>query len=73
MGARLADPRAELGGTAQVRTSDSVTGVWSGRRDLELDARTPEIGADTGAGEVRAGIQPLWTGPSDGVQVRVTG
>lgn len=73
LGVTWADPRAELGGTAQVRTRDSVTGVWSGWRELELDIRTPEVGAATEAGEVRAGTQPLWTGPSNGVQVRVTG
>ncbi|MER5297518.1 N-acetylmuramoyl-L-alanine amidase, partial [Streptomyces pharetrae] len=32
-----------------------------------------EAGSDAGAGGVRAGTQPLWTGPADGVQVRVTG
>ncbi|MEU0835604.1 peptidoglycan recognition protein [Streptomyces sp. NPDC005969] len=73
LGVTWADSRAELGGTAQVRTRDSLTGLWSGWHDLELDVRTPEIGADAGDGEVRAGTQPLWTGPSDGVQVRVTG
>ncbi|MFB7370759.1 N-acetylmuramoyl-L-alanine amidase [Streptomyces sp. NPDC056222] len=75
VGVTWADSRAELGGTAQVRTRDSVTGVWSGWRDLELDVRTPAIEAGAGAGVdgMRAGTQPLWTGPSDGVQVRVTG
>ncbi|WP_329113484.1 N-acetylmuramoyl-L-alanine amidase [Streptomyces sp. NBC_01353] len=73
VGVTWADSRAELDGTAQARTRDSVTGVWSGWRDLELDVRTPEIGTDTEAGGSRAGTQPLWTGPSDGVQVRVTG
>ncbi|MGW1884252.1 N-acetylmuramoyl-L-alanine amidase [Streptomyces sp. NPDC001970] len=73
LGVTWADPRAELGGTAEVRTRDSLTGVWSGRRELELDVRTPEVGLDIDSGEVRAGTQPLWTGPSDGVQVRVIG
>ncbi|AIR96202.1 N-acetylmuramoyl-L-alanine amidase [Streptomyces glaucescens] len=73
VGVTWADPRAELGGTAQVRTRDRATGVWSGWRELELDVRTPEAGPDAGAGGVRAGTQPLWTGPADGVQVRVTG
>lgn len=73
VGVTWADPRAQLGGTAEVRTRDSATGVWSGWRSLELDVRTPEVGTDAAAGEVRAGTQPLWTGPSDGVQVRVTG
>ncbi|CAM5612727.1 N-acetylmuramoyl-L-alanine amidase [Streptomyces pharetrae] len=73
LGVTWADPRAELDGTAQVRTRDRVTGVWSDWRELELDVRTPEAGPDAGAGGVRAGTQPLWTGPADGVQVRVTG
>ncbi|MFJ4908310.1 peptidoglycan recognition protein [Streptomyces sp. NPDC093249] len=70
IGLTWADPRAELGGTAQVRTRDHATGVWSGWRTLDLDVRTPETARDAGA---RAGTQPLWTGPADGVQVRVTG
>ncbi|MEV3991395.1 N-acetylmuramoyl-L-alanine amidase [Streptomyces sp. NPDC049837] len=73
LGVTWADPRAQLGGTAEVRTRDSATGVWSGWRELELDVRTPEVGPDAENGGVRAGTQPLWTGPSDGVQVRVTG
>lgn len=73
LGVTWADPRAELGGTAQVRTREGVTGVWSNWRELELDTRTSEVGPDTGADGVRAGTQPLWTGSSDGVQVRVTG
>ncbi|MGW8887044.1 N-acetylmuramoyl-L-alanine amidase [Streptomyces sp. NPDC055749] len=73
IGVTWTDPRAELGGTAQVRTRDNASGVWSGWRELELDVRTPEVGPGTAVGEARAGTQPLWTGPSDGVQVRVTG
>ncbi|MGP3631777.1 N-acetylmuramoyl-L-alanine amidase [Streptomyces sp. 24-1644] len=73
LGVTWDDPRAQLGGTAQVRTRSSVTGVWSGWRELDLDVRTPELGPDSGTAGVRAGTQPLWTGPSDGVQVRVTG
>lgn len=73
LGVTWAEPRAELGGTAEVRTRDRATGVWSGWRELELDIRTPEVGPEAEAGGVRAGTQPLWTGPSDGVQVRVTG
>ncbi|MFJ9434000.1 peptidoglycan recognition protein [Streptomyces sp. NPDC101490] len=70
IGLTWADPRAELGGTAQVRTRDHLTGVWSGWQTLDLDVRTPETAREAGA---RAGTQPLWTGPADGVQVRVTG
>jgi hypothetical protein len=73
VGLTWADPHAQLGGTAQVRTRDGVTGVWSDWRELDLDVRTPEVGRESDAVGVRAGTQPLWTGPADGVQVRVTG
>jgi uncharacterized protein with LGFP repeats len=73
LGVTWTDPHAQLGGTAQVRTRDSVTGAWSHWRELDLDVRTPEVGPDSDDAKVRAGTQPLWTGPSDGVQVRVTG
>ncbi|MFC9242936.1 N-acetylmuramoyl-L-alanine amidase [Streptomyces sp. NPDC057136] len=73
LGVTWDDPRAQLGGTAEVRTRSSVSGAWSGWRELDLDVRTPEVGSDSDTAGVRAGTQPLWTGPSDGVQVRVTG
>ncbi|GAA2920209.1 N-acetylmuramoyl-L-alanine amidase [Streptomyces enissocaesilis] len=66
------DPYAELGGTAEVRTRDSRTGAWSGWRALDTDARTPESGPEHAGPGLRAGTQPLWTGPSDGVQLRVS-
>ncbi|MGA4850826.1 FG-GAP-like repeat-containing protein [Streptomyces sp. G5(2025)] len=49
----------ELAGTAQVRTRALGSGKWSGWRALK-----PEAGA-------RAASEPLWVGPSDGVEVRV--
>ncbi|WP_406864533.1 N-acetylmuramoyl-L-alanine amidase [Streptomyces sp. HUAS MG47] len=73
VGLTWSDPRAQLGGTAQVRVRDRATGAWSAWRDLESDVRTPETGRDSTAAGVRAGTQPLWTGPSDGVQARVRG
>ncbi|MEV6655328.1 peptidoglycan recognition protein [Streptomyces sp. NPDC051219] len=73
LGITWTDPRAQLGGKAQVRIRDSVTGAWSEWRELDFDVRTPEVGPDSVDADVRAGTQPLWTGPSDGVQVRVTG
>ncbi|WP_286256355.1 FG-GAP-like repeat-containing protein [Streptomyces graminofaciens] len=47
-----------LDGTAQVRTRSGGTGAWSAWRTLEP-------GAGRGASE------PLWVGPSDGVEARV--
>ncbi|WP_329539846.1 N-acetylmuramoyl-L-alanine amidase [Streptomyces sp. NBC_01358] len=73
LGVTWSDPAAVLGGSAQVRTRDSETRTWSDWRTLELDVHTPESGADHGATGVRGGTQPLWVGPSDGVQARITG
>ncbi|MFI6880154.1 peptidoglycan recognition protein [Streptomyces sp. NPDC050400] len=56
-----------LDGTAQVRTHSLETGEWSAWRDLELDTdplEKPEQGA-------RGASEPLYVGPSDGVQVQV--
>lgn len=67
------DPEATLNGTAQVRTRSRESGVWSEWHPLETDARTPEAGPDRDRPGVRGSTQPLWTGPSDGFQVRVSG
>ncbi|MFG2330757.1 N-acetylmuramoyl-L-alanine amidase [Streptomyces sp. NPDC048604] len=73
VGLTWTDARAQLGGTAQVRVRDRASGGWSAWRDLDSDVRTPETGRDSTAAGVRAGTQPLWTGPADGVQARVRG
>ncbi|WP_311137372.1 FG-GAP-like repeat-containing protein [Streptomyces sp. I6] len=67
------DPDAELTGTAEVRTRDSRTGAWSPWHTLEVDVRTSEAGPGTASAGLRAGSLPLWTGPSDGVQLRAVG
>jgi hypothetical protein len=67
------DPAAALDGTAQVRTRARESGEWSAWHALDTDVRTPETGPDHHRAGVRGGTQPLWTGPSDGVQVRVSG
>ncbi|WP_141579500.1 peptidoglycan recognition protein [Actinomadura sp. WMMA1423] len=60
-------PREELRGTVRVRTRDAKTGRWSGWHALEPEtADAPEQGG-------RGGTNGLWVGPSDGVDVRVTG
>ncbi|MER8071669.1 N-acetylmuramoyl-L-alanine amidase [Streptomyces sp. NPDC094034] len=59
----------KLHGTAEVRTRDSETGEWTAWRDLDAAANpvaAPEAGPDA-----RGASEPLWVGPSDGVQVRV--
>ncbi|WP_306929120.1 N-acetylmuramoyl-L-alanine amidase [Streptomyces luteogriseus] len=67
------DPDAALDGTAEVRTRSRESGAWSAWRPLEADGRRPETGPDRDRAGVRGSTQPLWTGPSDGVQVRVSG
>ncbi|MYY81761.1 hypothetical protein GT044_10925 [Streptomyces sp. SID335] len=57
----------ELSGTAQVRTRAVGSEVWSAWRALDLE-RPP---AGKGEGGRRAASDPLWVGPSDGVEVRV--
>ncbi|WP_181446858.1 peptidoglycan recognition protein family protein [Streptomyces sp. NTH33] len=56
-----------LHGTAQVRTRSLATGEWSAWQDLGLDVDPLE---KPGRG-VRGASEPLWVGPSDGVQVQV--
>ncbi|MFH9010498.1 N-acetylmuramoyl-L-alanine amidase [Streptomyces sp. NPDC017943] len=73
LGVTWDDPKAQLEGTAQVRTRSRQTGAWSAWHALDLGVRTPETGPDRDRAGVRGGTQPLWTGPSDGVQVRVSG
>lgn len=73
IGLTWADPAAALNGTVQVRTRGNETRAWSAWKTLELDIHTPESGPDHDASGVRGGTQPLWVGPSDGVQARITG
>ncbi|MGW1804734.1 N-acetylmuramoyl-L-alanine amidase [Streptomyces sp. NPDC002078] len=56
-----------LDGTAQVRTRGLGSGAWSAWHDLEANIDPPE---DPGSG-MRGASEPLWVGPSDGVQVQV--
>ncbi|MFI7138086.1 N-acetylmuramoyl-L-alanine amidase [Streptomyces massasporeus] len=67
------DPDEALDGIVQVRTRSRESGAWSTWRPLEADSRRPESGPDRDRAGVRGSTQPLWTGPSDGVQVRVAG
>ncbi|NKZ02295.1 peptidoglycan recognition protein family protein [Actinomadura latina] len=60
-------PREELRGTVRLRTREAGTGRWTPWRTLEPDlADAPDRGG-------RGGTNGLWVGPSDGVEVRVTG
>ncbi|MGW1544580.1 N-acetylmuramoyl-L-alanine amidase [Streptomyces sp. NPDC002309] len=57
----------QLDGTAQVRTRGLDGGEWSAWRDLEVNVDPPE---DPEAG-MRGASEPLWVGPSNGVEARV--
>ncbi|MGW3518508.1 N-acetylmuramoyl-L-alanine amidase [Streptomyces hydrogenans] len=57
-------------GTAQIRTREAATGEWSEWRDLDFDVRAPES-AEGEEPNVRGASEPLWVGPSDGVEARV--
>ncbi|WP_240436983.1 FG-GAP-like repeat-containing protein [Streptomyces sporangiiformans] len=59
-----------LDGTAQVRTRSSETGKWTGWQSLDLEAH-PVDKAEPDAKEARGASDPLWVGPSNGVEARV--
>jgi uncharacterized protein with LGFP repeats len=67
LGVSWTEAAKKIDGTAQVRTRDSESGEWSGWQDLELD-QDPAEGAERGT---RSASEPLYVGPSDGVQVQV--
>ena len=73
LGVSWANPRTELAGTVQVRTRATATGTWSPWRPVAAeDDDRPDPGARADR-PARRGTEPLWVGPSNGVQVRVAG
>ncbi|MEU4269593.1 N-acetylmuramoyl-L-alanine amidase [Streptomyces sp. NPDC026092] len=70
IGASWEDSGDTFEGTAQIRTRKAATGEWSEWRDLDFDIRAPES-AEGRATDVRGASEPLWVGPSDGVEARV--
>ncbi|MEV5010360.1 hypothetical protein [Streptomyces sp. NPDC055692] len=64
------DPRAELGGTAELRSRSVATGEWSDWRSLPDDPLSAD-GAEAQRAGVRGGTASVWTGDADGVEVRV--
>ncbi|KUO21686.1 FG-GAP-like repeat-containing protein [Streptomyces dysideae] len=56
-----------LDGTAQVRTRSIDTGEWSNWRNLDLEEGLAEH-VEPG---MRGAAEPIWVGPSDGVEVQV--
>ncbi|GIF35793.1 peptidoglycan recognition protein family protein [Actinoplanes xinjiangensis] len=67
VGVTWADPRSAPRGAIEVRARRLGTGTWSSWRLLETD--NPD--ASAGGPGVRGSSDPLWVGPSDGVQARV--
>ncbi|MEQ4204035.1 peptidoglycan recognition protein [Actinopolymorpha sp. B9G3] len=66
LGVTWAAPRTDVTGTMEVRTRDARSGEWSAWRDLDIDD-----GHGDGRPGTRGGTEPIWVGPSDGVQARV--
>ncbi|MDN3024456.1 N-acetylmuramoyl-L-alanine amidase [Streptomyces sp. S.PB5] len=64
------DPEAKSPGTAEVRTRDAGSGKWSGWQKLQ-DEPSQADGAEGERAALRGGTESLWTGASDGVEVRV--
>ncbi|MFJ9027693.1 N-acetylmuramoyl-L-alanine amidase [Streptomyces sp. NPDC102274] len=67
LGVTWSDPRARVTGTVEARTRAVGSGTWSRWLVLDGDSGQGESAAD------RGGTEPAWVGPSDGVEVRVTG
>ncbi|MEV5339785.1 FG-GAP-like repeat-containing protein [Streptomyces sp. NPDC052676] len=64
------NPEAETKGTPQVRTRDVETGKWSAWQ--QVPAEPPQAdGAEGERAALRGGTESVWTGASDGVEVRV--
>ncbi|HEX6920680.1 MAG TPA: peptidoglycan recognition protein [Actinomycetes bacterium] len=67
LGVTWTDPAAGFDGTIQARARDAGSGEWSRWLTLESDGVSGDAGRAT-----RGGTDPLWVGPSDGVELRVT-
>ncbi|MFE2845874.1 FG-GAP-like repeat-containing protein [Streptomyces scopuliridis] len=64
------DAEAELNGRAEVRSRELTTGEWSGWQPLPDDPFSAD-GAEGERAATRGGTASVWTGDSDGVEVRV--
>ncbi len=73
LGVTWSDARARLDGrTIQVRTRSLGTATWTPWQTLEADNPAPAAPGSRDAAAARGSTDPLWVGPSDGVQARVT-
>ncbi|WP_037886938.1 FG-GAP-like repeat-containing protein [Streptomyces viridochromogenes] len=64
------DPEAKAKGTPEVRTRDIETGKWSGWQKLTIEPSQAD-GAEGERAALRGGTESVWTGDSDGIEVRV--
>jgi hypothetical protein len=71
VGVTWADPRSVPQGAIEVRSRRLGTGIWSSWQLLETDNPDASAGDPGGGPGVRGSSDPLWVGPSDGVQARV--
>ncbi|MGW5846938.1 peptidoglycan recognition protein family protein, partial [Streptomyces sp. NPDC055254] len=69
LGVSWTDPEAEVKGAIEARTRDADSGKWSKWVTLEQ----AESGLDGKRPGLRGATEPVWVGPSDGAEVRVTG
>ncbi|MFJ8229276.1 N-acetylmuramoyl-L-alanine amidase [Streptomyces sp. NPDC094448] len=65
LGVTWNDPAARITGTIELRTKSTRSGKWTGWQSLDGD----ETGHGDGTG--RGATDPMWVGPSNGVEVRV--
>ncbi|MFJ9753199.1 peptidoglycan recognition protein, partial [Streptomyces chartreusis] len=64
------DPGARAKGTPEVRTRDIETGEWSGWQKVTVEPGQAD-GAEGARAALRGGTESVWTGDSDGVEVRL--
>jgi hypothetical protein len=79
LGVVWTDPAAHLHGIVEARTRAVGSGEWSGWRSVETHGAGGDSGhgadpetAEAATAGARGATAPLWVGPSDGAQVRVT-
>ncbi|WP_234329708.1 N-acetylmuramoyl-L-alanine amidase [Streptomyces viridochromogenes] len=64
------DPEATAKGRPEVRTRDIETGEWSGWQRVALESNQAD-GEEGARAALRGGTESVWTGDSDGIEVRV--
>ncbi|MQY37941.1 hypothetical protein SRB17_59490 [Streptomyces sp. RB17] len=63
---------AKLRGTVEVRTRSAADGHWTPWLKMQQPDDIPDA-AELNRPGVRGGMSPMWSGPSNGIQVRATG